>query len=831
MKVSLNWVKEFTQVDLPIDELIEKIGAQLGAIDEVIDLGKRYEGIVVARVASCEKHPNANKLKVCMVDDAKVVRDIPRNEHGLVQVVCGAPNVAEGQLVAWIPPGSTVPSTYEKDPFVIESREIRGVMSNGMLASPKELALGDNHEGLLIIDKEAKPGEPLAKIYGLDDYVIDIENKMFTHRPDCFGMLGIARELAGITGHSFESPDWYKKDITPQLPDSEGTPLKLGVKNELPKLVPRFCVVAMRDLEVKPSPIWLQSKLSRVGIRPINNIVDITNFFMLETGQPLHAYDYDKLKSGTVGVRLSKEGESLKILGGKEVKLQAGAIVITDGQRPIGLGGVMGGAETEVDENTKNIVLECASFDMNTIRKTAMHYGLFTDAATRFTKGQSPLQNLAVITKVIDDVQKIAGGKVASKLLDEKTVLPGLSVVKTSLEFINSRLGLELSTKEIKQLLENVEFKVQINGKQLLVTAPFWRTDIETPEDIVEEVGRLYGYDHLNLKLPIRDLTPPKLNESFELKSRLREILSRGGANEVLTYSFVHGSLLKKVGQNAKLAYQIRNALSPDLQYYRLSLTPSLLEKIHPNIKLGYSQFAVFEINKAHSKARLEDDKSKLPKEFELLALVFGANDKAAAPSTGAAFYKARFYLDFLAREFGISLEYVPVEVEPKDQIMKPYEPERSALVRVQGTQEALGVIGEFRAPVIHDLKLPRFSAGFEIDIEKLAASAKAGREYQPLPRFPKVEQDISLRAPDKLGYGQLFDFAQKTLDKIKPKNSLVLLEPVSIYKKSENESHKTITLRLTITSYERTLTTAEVSHLLDRLASEAHDKFNVDRT
>lgn len=830
MKVSLNWVKKFTQVDLPIDELTKKIGAQLGAIDEVIDLGKRYESIVVVKVVSCEKHPNANKLKVCMVDDARAVKNVPRNGQGLVQVICGAPNVAEGQLVAWIPPGSTVPSTYEKESFVIESREIRGVLSNGMLASPKELALGDNHEGLLIIDKDAKQGDTLTEVYELDDHIVDIENKMFTHRPDCFGMLGIARELAGITGQPFNSPDWYKQDIKTEFLDLQGASLELKVKNEAPKLVPRFCLIAISDVKVKPSPIWLQSKLSRVGVRPINNIVDITNFFMLETGQPLHAYDYDKLKTGTIGVRLSKADEYLKILGGKEVKLQAGAIVITDGQKPIGLGGVMGGAETEVDENTKKIVLECATFDMNTIRKTAMRYGLFTDAATRFTKGQSPLQNLAVIAKAIDDVQKIAGGKVASKLLDEKTALPRLSAVKTSLEFINSRLGLELPAKEMTQLLENVEFEVKAKDRQLLVTAPFWRTDIEIPEDIVEEVGRLYGYDHLNLKLPIRDLTPAKLNESLELKSRLREVLSRGGANEVLTYSFAHGSLLKKTGQDSKLAYQIRNALSPDLQYYRLSLTPSLLEKIHPNIKLGYSQFALFEINKAHSRARLEDDKSKLPKESELLALVFAADDKTAAASGGSAFYKARAYLDFLARELGIILEYTPVDTEPEDQVMKPYEPDRSALVRIQGASEILGVIGEFKAPVIRELKLPYFSAGFEIDIEKLAAGAKAGRDYQPLPRFPKVEQDISLRAPDKLSYGQLFDFAQKALGKVKPKNSLASLEPVSIYKKADNNGHKTVTLHLTITSYERTLTTVEVNGLLDSLAAEAHSQLGVDR-
>lgn len=827
MKVSLNWAKKFTKVDLPIDKLVEKIGAQLGEIDDVIDLGKRYEGIVVAKVVSCQKHPNADKLSVCKIDDGKAVQNIARDEKGLVQVVCGAPNVAEGQLVAWIPPGATVPSTYDKDPFTIESRKIREVISEGMLASPKELALGDSHEGLLLIDEDAKPGDKLSKIYNLDDYIIDIENKMFTHRPDCFGMLGIARELAGITSQTFKSPEWYRQDVKIPVPKAQ---LKLNVKNQIPNLAPRFWAVAISTVEVKPSPVWLQSKLSRVGVRPINNIVDITNFFMLETAQPLHAYDYDKLKTKTLGVRLSREGESLKTLGGKELKLSKGAIIITDGQQPIGLGGVMGGAGTEVDENTKNIVLECATFDMNVIRKTAMQYGLFTDAATRFTKDQSPLQNVAVLAKAVEDIQKIAGGEIASKLVDEKSSLSELSKIETSTHFINSRLGLELSASEIKKLLQNVEFDVESKTEELIITVPFWRTDIEIPEDIVEEVGRLYGYDHLALMLPTRDLTPAKLNKSLEFKSQLRNVLSRAGANEVLTYSFVHGSLLQNTGQDFKLAYQIRNALSQDLQYYRLSLSPSLLEKVHPNIKLGYSRFVLFEINKAHSKLQTENGKSKLPKEIELLALVFAANDKTAAAYRGAPFYKARSYLDFLARELGISLEYTSVKTESKDQIIKPYEPERSALVKAKNTQQVLGVIGEFKASVVHRLKIPRYSAGFEIDIEKLAEAAKPSRNYHPLPRFPKVEQDISLRVPAKLGYDVLFDFVQKTLEKVKPKNSLTQLHPINIYQKTEKDDHKTITLRLNLTSYERTLTAVEVNSLLDSVAVEAKNKLGAER-
>ncbi|HXY18301.1 MAG TPA: phenylalanine--tRNA ligase subunit beta, partial [Candidatus Nitrosopolaris sp.] len=575
MKVSLNWVKEFTSVDLPVDELVEKIGAQLGAVEEVEEIGKKYQGILVVKVVLAEKHPNADRLTFCLVDDGKANKKVKRNKDGLIEIVCGAPNVKTGQLAVWIPPGATVPATYDKEPFVIEAREIRGKTSHGMLASLKELALGDSHNGIVVLDM-GKPGDSFAKTLWLDDYIIDIENKMFTHRPDCFGMLGVAREIAGIQHKAFQSPDWYRENAS--LPtDGRKNVLKITVKNDVPKLVPRFCAVAIKDVKVEPSPAWMQSFLARVGVRPINNIVDITNLVMLETAQPIHAYDYDKLKTGVLGVRLSKKGEQLKLLGGKTIKLDDGAVVITDGKQPVGLGGVMGGAGTEVDENTKNIVLEVANFDMNLTRRTAMTYGLFTDAAVRFTKGQSPDQNMAVLCRAVNHALQFAGGRQASAVVDDfakQETRNKKQEIVVGAEFVNSRLGLNLSGAEIKKLLENVEFKVELSGGSLKITPPFWRMDIAIPEDIVEEVGRLYGYDKLPVVLPPRDLSPVQPNPRVVFKDRLRDILSRAGANEVLTYSFVHGSLMQKVGQDPKDAYRIANALSPDVQYYRLSLTP-----------------------------------------------------------------------------------------------------------------------------------------------------------------------------------------------------------------------------------------------------------------
>ncbi len=365
MKVSLNWAQAQSNVPLSdggVDVLVEKIGAQLGAVEEVIDYGSRYNGIVVAKVVSCVLHPNANKLSICTIDDGGNTPDVKRDENGHVQVVCGAPNVKEGLMVAWLPPGVTVPSTISKDPFVLEIREIRGEVSNGMLASPSELGMYEDPSGILEIDDpSAKPGQAFKELYGLDDVVVDIENKMFTHRPDCFGVLGVARELAGIQGKQFKSPDWYLRG---SLTEQQERDVQLNVTIET-DLVSRFIAVAMKHVTVGPSPVWLQAGLTRVGLKPINNIVDITNYLMYVTGQPLHAYDADKLPTpNTIGARMSRQGEKVNLLNGKELELKDDTtVVITSGGTVIGIGGVMGGKDTEVSAETKNIIIECASFD------------------------------------------------------------------------------------------------------------------------------------------------------------------------------------------------------------------------------------------------------------------------------------------------------------------------------------------------------------------------------------------------------------------------------------------------------------------------------------
>ena len=821
-----------------VEALVAKIGTQLGAVEETADFGTKYSSAVIVKVVECVAHPDSDHLSLCRIDDGKAVKDVERGQDGLVQVVCGAPNVRANMLAIWLPPGATVPETFDKEPFVLAARPIRGQVSNGMLASARELALGDDHSGILEVDKEFAPGTLFVEAYNLkDDFIIDIENKMFTHRPDCFGWLGVAREIEGIHGRKYKSPRWYKTD--PNFPKLETKEFKLEVRNELPKLVPRFAAVVIANVQVGPSPIWLRVHLARVGMRSINNIVDYTNFYMLETGQPLHAYDYDKVVAqdknathATLVVRHPKKGEKILLLNGKQVEPRKDAIMIATENSLLGIGGVMGGGETEVDEHTTSIILEAATFDMYSIRRTSMEHGLFTDAVTRFTKGQSPLQNLAVMAKITDEIRENAGGKVASKLIDDnhlpKAVMERGSVyppVRITADFVNSRLGSQLTRQEIAKILTDVEFEVDVTGTDISVQAPFWRTDIEIPEDVVEEVGRLQGYDKLPHELPARSTSAVKLDPMAGLKSDIRKTLSAAGANELQTYSFVHEKLFEQVGQAKEHAFRIRNALSPDLQHYRLSITPNLLEKVHPNIKAGYDAFALFEMNKVHIKGDLECD--GLPREYQTIALSYAAKAK----SHGAPYYQAKHYLEYLLQSL-----HVPYTIKQADhmtqweigrQVYAPFEPNRAGFVYLGAENEFAGFVGEYNPKARRNLKLPETSAGFEIDLERILKHRQAN-SYKPLSRFPSTDQDVCFRLSADTSYAQLVSVVEDCLQK--QANIQSSIAPVDIYQSKDDVEHKNITIRLTLQHTDRTLETSEANSLLESIVAKVGSELKGSR-
>ena len=852
MKVSLNLIKQLINFELPpVDELVARVNQQLGGVEEVIDLNAKYGGARIIRVVECAKHPNADRLSVTKIDDGGVVADVPRDENGLVQVVCGAPNVHADMWAIWLPPQSTVPASFDDDePFVLDARPLRGVLSQGMLAAADELAIGTDHEGIIEIREQDVPvgveltaGASFAEMFGLDDFVLDIENKMFTHRPDCFGQLGVAREIAGIFHQQFTSPDWYKS--VQQFTGAEG--LDLTVINDASELVPRFMVVAIRDVTVGPSPLWLQCQLVAMGGKPINNIVDATNYMMFMTAQPTHAYDYDKLRGSTLGARLARDGEKVSLLNGKEYELTTDDIVIADGEGAIGLAGIMGGVDTEVSSDTKNIVLECANFDMYALRRTAMRHGIFTDALTRFNKGQSPLQNAAVLKQLMSMVGGVQASEVFDKRNDRLMVMQhdsrvtfgsagketisifdwgavtGVLVLEST--FVNERLGTEFSPQEICRILKNVEIKAHEEPEpstpyQFEVIAPFWRTDLELPEDIVEEVGRLYGFDKLPRQLPIRSIKPAPRNPRRQLKQAIRQSLSRAGANEVLTYSFVHERVLKNSEQDPSRAYRLSNALSPDLQYYRTSVLPSLLDKVHANIKAGHDEFMLFEIGKIHDKELPLTDEN-LPSEQTFVDGVYASKK----PRAGAPFYKARKLVDRLLTDINVKADFVKM-VESDADIPAPFDGQRSAWI-VAKNDDKLGIVGELSQAVRRNFKLPDYTAAFSLDVEKLQANLAENREYnyRPLSRYPSTTRDISLKMQSAVDYASVYACAEEVAKK--HRELQISITPIAIYQPKDDDSIKTVTLSVKFTSAERTLTDKDTAPIIEEIAAMAAEEFD----
>lgn len=852
MKVSLNLIKQLINFELlPVDELVARVNQQLGGVEEVIDLKAKYDGARIVRVVECAKHPDADRLSVTKIDDGGVVADVPRDENGLVQVVCGAPNVYADMWAIWLPPKSTVPASFDDDePFVLDARPLRGVLSQGMLAAADELDIGADHEGIVEIHEhdvpagvELKAGASFAETFGLDDYVLDIENKMFTHRPDCFGQLGVAREIAGVFHQQFTSPDWYKSDQ--QFTGAEG--LDLTVINDAPELVPRFMAVAFRDVTVQPSPLWLQCQLVAMGGKPINNIVDATNYMMLLTAQPTHAYDYDKLRRYKLGARMARDGEKVSLLNGKEYELTTDDIVIADGEGVIGLAGIMGGADTEVSNDTKNIVLECANFDMYALRRTAMRHGIFTDALTRFNKGQSPLQNAAVLKQLMSMVGGVQASEVFDKRNDRLMVMQrdsrvtfgsagketisifdwGAMTGVLSLEstFVNERLGTEFSPQEICRILKNVEIKAHEEPEpnmpyQFEVIAPFWRTDLELPEDIVEEVGRLYGFDKLPRQLPCRSIKPAPRNLRRQLKQAIRQSLSRAGANEVLTYSFVHERVLKNAEQDPSRAYRLSNALSPDLQYYRTGVLPSLLDKVHANIKAGHDEFMLFEIGKIHDKELPLTDEN-LPSEQTFVDGVYASKK----PRAGAPFYKARKLVDRLLADINVDADFVKI-VESDADVPAPFDGQRSAWI-VAENGDKLGIVGELSQTARRNFKLPDYTAAFSLDVEKLQACLTESREhnYRPLSRYPSTTRDISLKMQSAVDYASVYACAEEVAKK--HRELQISITPIAIYQPKDDDSTKTVTLSAKFTSAERTLADKDAAPIIEEIAAMAAEEFD----
>lgn len=798
MLISLNEIKKYVEIPSTVSnqELIELIGSRLVEIEEVIDLAPKYKGAYIAKVVKCDPIEGTH-LNLCQIDAGAVTAEFSDGET--VQVVCGAPNVHSGMLAVWLTPGAIVPSTYGHENFRLGKRKLQGYESNGMLAGADELDFDNEHKAIAEIDpKIARPGDSLADIFALDDLILDVENKSLTHRPDCFGLIGFAREIAGILGIKFNEPAVFE-DLEAKLPPST---LDLQVKIEGDDLCPRYSCAVFDLTRHEPSKYLTREAvfLAKAGMRAIDPMVDLTNIIMLETGQPLHAFDYDKLftvggaKTPTIVVRAAKDGESLQLLDGKTIACTPDDILITSNNVPVALAGAMGGKNTEIDASTTRVVLESATFSLYHLRKTQMAHGIFSEAITRFTKGQPAAMTLPVLSETIQRL-----GVEPLTMVDEYPGKVKSNTIKLTDSQINSLLGTGYDVETISQTLENVGFEVEEAGDVLAVTSPLWRTDIHIAEDIIEEVGRLLGFDNIPLALPKKPFSGTESSPLWQLKQELRGILSdRLAMHELLTYSFISRDLLEKVGQDPDDSYEIVNSISPELQCFRQQIVPSLLDKVRENIKSGHKDFTLYEINQVSLKSSgLTDEGTPVLKNH--LGIV-SLND----------FYELKARILALFKSLKLNIEYRAITSETANH--DPYlEPKRSAEILVGDTK--IGAFGEIKAVVLRRFKLEPVISACEINLDKIAQLPRDRATDFKISRFPFVERDLTLKVSTVAQFGR---FDQAIFTMLSAENLIAEVAPVSVYQ--ADPATKNISFHLRFSSPERTLDQDQISAIMEKV-------------
>ena len=825
MIISVNWLKKFVPNLPEIGELSKLIGARLVEIESVENLGEKYKDVIIAKVISVEKVENSDHLNLCKIDDGSVQKDIERDENGFVQVVCGAPNVRAGIFVAWLPPESIVPETFGGENFKLGARKLMGNMSNGMIASIRELGLGDEHDGILevspdVFENGIQAGDSFAEKFELNDFLLEVENKSLTHRPDCFGIVGFAREVAGILGEEFIEPEFIKGLNFEGVEDRE-----IDIEIQNPKICERYtaAIFDVSNILKNPNLTIEKTYILRSGMRPIDEITDLANKIMFETAQPLHTFDLEKLEklNGSsdikIIVRNAFEGEELELLDGKKIKMNEKDIVIATGESgelAIALAGAMGGISTAIDENTSKILVESATFNLYNLRNTQMRHGIFSEAITRFTKGIPQMLSRKVLDLFAEDILAM-GGKSLSLVADSKDNNYREQLkISVSNDEINRVLGTDFSNDQIHRTLENVGILTENENSETFLV-PFWRNDLHIKEDLIEEVGRLNGYDNIALQLPTRTFKAVKKAKIDLLQSEIREILTAGGANEILTYSFIHGDLLEKVDQDSQNSYKIVNSISPDLQYYRQTLTPSLLSKVSQNIRAGFGEFAIFEMNKITEKS-LGLNEENVPIEQKKLAFVY-VNNKGEN-----AFYQAKNYVDFLFKKLGVEVEFSKFNLE-KSPLSTEFESKRSAVIEIRnnGKKITLGVIGEFKKSVQKSLKLPEATAGFELDLNILLENlAGSNVKIKNFSKFQSVERDISINVDEKREFSEIFNIFKNISDKFE--NIEIEVLPIDIFKNSDRT--KNISIRFKITPFEKTLTGEEIHEIVQKIEELAQD-------
>jgi len=789
LNISYNWLKEYVKTNLTPQEFAKKISLSGPSVDRINEVKPNFQKVVVGRIMKIDQHPNADKLHVCKVNVGKEE----------LQIVCGAPNIKEGQKVPVVLVGGKVGD------FEIKEAKLRGVESFGMMCSQRELGIGEDHTGIFILPDYVKVGEPLESVMPIEDAILDIE--ITSNRPDAMSVVGIAREAAAILEAKFlyQAPK-------PNLA-VKGEKKDLRVKVAEPKLCPRYSAIVMTDIKVAASPLWMQQRLLASGLRPINNLVDITNYILLEFGQPMHVFDFDKLAGAEINVRYAKKGEKILALDGKEYELSADQLVIADKENPVAVAGVMGGELSAATAETKTIVFECANFDPVSVRKTSRALNLRSESSALYEKGISPENVTAALMRAVELAQELAGAKISCKLIDEKAYKYKEQEIVLDLENVNRALGVKIKSGEIKDNLSALGFEVSSTKSkkdELKVSVPWWRVgDIEGQHDLIEEISRMHGYHNLPTELMSGALPKVAKSADYALEDKIKDILAGFGLTEVYTYSFISEKQIIACGLNPAEHIKIANPLSIDFEYMRTSLLPGVLQIIAENEGF-YPAGKLFDLSQVYLPLGAND---LADEKFKLLIACYGAKAEDAAAD-------ARGILDGLTQRLNLPpLSFRSIAG-------------RESLNQIYAGESELGVIRIVASNILSAFGIKKAVAIVELDFDAVNELAKSAPAYQPIPKFPAIELDLSMEIDNAVTFAEVANIAGDAGAPLVEKVDFLSVfqgDPRSVDgARKIPEGKKALAIRIIYRDISKTLESAEAQATHDKVVAELKKSYNI---
>ena len=791
MKLPMQWISEYADIPVSPEEYQSRMIMSGTGVEGVESLGAEIENVVAGRVLAVESMANSDHLRVCRVD---VGQDEP------LQIVCGAPNVAPGILVPVALPGAKLPGGVK-----IKKGKLRGVESCGMLCAATELnvptdlypSVGD--AGLLIFQEDAPLGADVRPILGIDDTVVDFE--ILANRPDCLCAWGIARETAVALGTSFHKPEITVREAGGDIRDY------VSVTVEDPALCPRYVARVVKNVRVGESPMWLRKYLHGAGMRSINNVVDITNFIMLETGHPMHAFDLDMVAARHIIVRKAKNGEILKTLDGKERSLTGIELLICDESGPTGVAGIMGGLESEITEHTKTIMFECAAFDRTGARLASRSLGLRTEASGRFEKGGSPKTCLEAIQRACQMVNILDAGDVVSGVIDLYPAPAPQKVITASAGRIAARTGVSIPVQAMVEILEKLHFTVKQNGDTLDVTVPDFRQDVDGEADLCEEVLRIYGYRHIPATSLRGETTPGGKSAAMRLQNTCAAVLQGLGFYEIMNYSFISRKLLDKLSLSPEdprsRPLPILNPLGEDTSIMRPSLAPSMLATLALNMNRGNPQARLYEAAAVFDPTRPTEE--KLPAEIPTLCLGMYGKD--------ADFYALRGVCQAILTRLGIS-----TKVERGGESY--HHPGRCARLTQGGV--CVCALGEVHPDTRDAFEMPERAYIAEINLKTASALQTPMGEVKPMPRYPAVSRDLALVMEDAQPVGPVMEAMEKAGGSLMEECRLF-----DVYRGIQvGAGKKSAAFSLTFRAPDRTLTDAEINACMAKIQAACRDQF-----